>query len=264
MKRFLLLLLLSVPLFAVAQVDPCLPAKPSDEDHLVFQYTDFLSDHEVKRLDDKLTLFAQQTSNRIAVVVVDTLCGLEPSDFAFQLGESWGIGQKGKDNGILVLVKPTGTPGQRKIFIATGYGLEGPIPDLMNKRIIEERIIPRFKQHEFFAGLDEGTDALMTLARSEFNEQSLGSKRRGPGIWPLVVMAVFFILILLAQRNKVKRYSHTNNVDFWSAWWLLNQASRSHRGSWGGFSGGGGSSGGGGFGGFGGGSFGGGGAGGSW
>ncbi len=269
MKRALLFLLAAWPLVAFTAADPCLPPKPSNEDHLVFQFTDFLSDFDADRLDAKLVRFAQESSNRIAVVVVDDLCGQNASDFAFELGESWGIGGK-HDNGVLVLVKPTGTPGERKVFIATGYGLEGAIPDALCKRIVEEEIIPRFKQQAFYEGLDNGTDVLMKLAKGEINEESYGSGS-SPLTGLLIFGAVLLIIIIavVSQRNKVKRYATTNGIDFWSAWWLLNQASRSHRGSWGGFTGGGGGGwsgggGGGGFGGFGGGSFGGGGAGGSW
>ena len=123
MKRaFLcLLIVLQVPVWAVD--DPCLPPKPGNEDHLVFQLTPFLDAHEADRLDAKLVRFARETSNRIAVLVVDSLCGYPASDFAFLVGEKWGIGGKAKNNGVLVLVKPTGTPGQRKVFIATCYVL---------------------------------------------------------------------------------------------------------------------------------------------
>lgn len=267
MKRTLLFLFALCPLLAFTANDPCIPPKPASEDHLVFQFTDFLSDFDADRLDAKLTRFAQESSNRIAVVVVDDLCGENASDFAFALGESWGIGGK-HDNGILVLVKPTGTPGERKVFIATGYGLEGAIPDALCKRIVEDEIIPSFKQMAFYDGLNNGTDVLMKLAKGEISEESYGSGSSSTSPF-LIIGGVLLIMILafVAQRNKVKRYAHTNGIDFWSAWWLLNQASRSHRGTWGGFSGGGGGfggGGGGGFGGFGGGSFGGGGAGGSW
>ncbi len=249
------------PVFA--GTDNCLPAKPADQTHLVFQFTRFLSDFEAARLDSKLTHFAQETSNRIAIVVVDDLCGYDVADFAFQLGERWGIGGK-KDNGVLVLVKPTGSPGERKVFIATGYGLEGAIPDALCGRIVNDEIIPRFKERAFFDGLDSATDVLMKLAKGEITEESYGS---GSSPWPALVVfafiAIIIVIAIVAQRGRVERYARTNGIDFWSAWWLLNQASRSHRGSWGGFTGGGGGSGGG-FGGFGGGSFGGGGAGGSW
>ncbi|MEO7082379.1 MAG: TPM domain-containing protein, partial [Flavobacteriales bacterium] len=83
-----LLLLVSIAFSALvfaAEVDPCFPPKPKNEDQLVFQFTKFLSPQEVEFLNNKLVHFAQETSNRIAVVAVDTLCGYPPSDFAFEL-----------------------------------------------------------------------------------------------------------------------------------------------------------------------------------
>ncbi|MBV6404442.1 MAG: TPM domain-containing protein [Flavobacteriales bacterium] len=249
-----------------AQDDPCLPKAPPrvEQDRLVFQLAPLLNATEEERLDRKLTRFAQETSNRILVLVVDTLCGLPPSDFAFAIGESWGVGAKGFDNGVVVLVKPTGPPGQRKVFIATGYGLEGAIPDLTCKRIVDGEIIPRFKEGDYYAGLDKATDVLMGLAKGEFDHTSY-DKPKVP--WPLFVMLGLVVLVVvLSLRNSARRYARTNDVDFWTALWLLNQTGRSHSGRWGGFTGGGGwrGGGGGGFGGFGGGGFGGGGAGGSW
>lgn len=254
------------PALAWAVKDPCLPKKPANEDHLLFQYTDFLDELETERLDAKLVNFARETSNRIAIVVVDTLCGLPPSDFAFELGEAWGLGRKGIDNGVLVLVKPHGRPGDRHVFIATGYGLEGAIPDATAKRIVEDEILPRFRDGAFYDGLDRGTDMLMALAKGEIDAKSHGEK---PFPWPVVIVFILFgLFFLFIKRGQVRRYARRNDTDFWTAFWLLNQARSSHRGSWGGFSGGGGGGwsggGGGGFGGFGGGSFGGGGAGGSW
>ena len=248
-----------------AQDDPCLPTAPAraEQDRLVFQLAPLLSEGEEERLDRKLTRFAQETSNRILVLVVDTLCGYPESDYAFAIGESWGIGAKGFDNGVVVLIKPTGPPGQRKVFIATGYGLEGAIPDLTCKRIVDNELIPRFKQGEYYAGLDKATDVLMGLAKGEFDHASY-DKRKVP--WPVfVVLALVLLVIIMGLRSGVKRHARTNDVDFWQALWVMNQGSKQHSGRWGGFTGGGGwRGGGGGFGGFGGGSFGGGGAGGSW
>lgn len=262
-RNLLLTGVLALTLPLSAAVDPCLPPKPADETHLVHQFTPLLSATEAERLDAKLTRFAQETSNRIAVVVVDTLCGYPESDFAFQLGEQWGLGAKGVDNGVLILIKPTGNAGSRKVFIAVGYGLEGAIPDLIAKRIVDEQLLPAFREGAFYDGLDSATSVLMGLAKGEIDVKSYGKP-----VTPWVVVGFFVLFIigmLLLQRGRVKRYARRNNVDFWTAWTLLNAASDRHSGSWGGFTGGGSSGGGGGgFGGFGGGSFGGGGAGGSW
>lgn len=237
--------------------------KEDVQDLLVWQYVDWLSSEEWERLDRKLVHFARETSNRILVLVVDTLCGYPESDLAFEVGQNWGIGKEGFDNGIVFLVKPYGAPGERAVFIATGYGLEGAIPDLMAKKVVENEVLPRFRDGEFFEGMDKATDVLMALAKGEFDEKSYG-KKAVP--WAVLLFFLFIaVIMVLAWRSQVKNYARTNNVDFWTAMWLLNQMQQkrgSHRtfGSGGGFSGGSG----GGFGGFGGGGFGGGGAGGRW
>lgn len=270
MKRTLLLFAATtLPFLGMATVDPCLPTRPADENHLVFQLTPLLDAREAELLDGKLVRFAQETSNRIAVLVVDTLCGYPASDFAFEVGQAWGIGGKKTENGVLILIKPTGPPGQRDVFIATGYGLEGAIPDLTCKRIVENEIIPRFREGQFYEGLDQATDVLMGLAKGEFNAESYGSgnaKDMVGGLFVVLIVIIVFIAAFFIQRGRVRDYARRNNIDLWSAWWLMNQASRSHNGRWGGFTGGGGGwgGGGGGFGGFGGGGFGGGGAGGKW
>ncbi len=270
MRAILATLMLVLAVGAQAARFDCTLAKPSqaEQNKLVWQFADLLEPHEAEQLDAKLTRFARETSNRILVIVVDTLCGLPESDLAFDIGEQWGIGKAGFDNGIVFLIKPNGTPGERKVFIATGYGLEGAIPDLRARQVIHGYVIPNFKAGAYFTGIDKATDALMAMAKGEFNEASTDS----PAFpWPvLVFFLIFIVAIVLSWRGGVKRYAHTNNVDFWTAMWLLNEMDRKHRSRWsgGGWSGGGGSwgggGGGGGFGGFGGGSFGGGGAGGSW
>lgn len=271
MKRITLLLslLLGAVLPGRAVEDPCLPAKPSDESRLVFQNYKWLSDHEEQQLNAKLVRFAQETSNRILVLVVDSLCGHPAADYAALIGQNWGVGGKDFNNGVVLLVKPTGSPGERKVFIATGYGLEGAIPDAICRRIVDNDIIPHFRNGERFAGLDAGTDVLMKLARGEISQESYGKAPFPAGAVVFIVgLLLFMAIAIFATISKARRYARTNNIDMWSAWWLLNQAQRSHPGRWGGFSGGGGGwsggGGGGGFGGFGGGGFGGGGAGGSW
>jgi len=250
---------------SAAEVDPCFPPKPANEDQLVFQYTNFLDKQQEADLNNKLVNFARETSNRIAIVAVDTLCGYPASDFAFELGQAWGFGKKGIDNGVLILVKPNGRAGDRHVFIAVGYGLEGAIPDLIAKRIVDEEVLPRFRNGDFYGGMDKATDVLMALAKGEINAKSYGEK---PVPWvPLLMILALFLFIFWSMVRRTRKYARVNSLDFWAAWALMNAAGSSHSGRWGGFSGGGGGGfggGGGGFGGFGGGGFGGGGAGGSW
>ena len=244
----------------IAQEGDCFPKRPNG---LVVDNTGTLSPTEINSLNSKLISFSNSTSNQIVVVVVGDLCGYDPSSFAFEVGETWGVGQKEFDNGIVVLVKPTGGKGQRHTFIATGYGLEGAIPDATAKLIIENEMIPNFKKGNIYGGIDAATNTLMSLAKGEFDSNAY-AKRHKKSVWPLIFGPLIFVLIffLLMYRN-VNAYAKTNNLGFWAALMMMNAANRSHRGYYGGSRSGGGSSGGG-FGGFGGGGFGGGGAGGSW
>lgn len=261
----LILALVAAPWLHATHFD-CSLKKPSrsQQDRLVWSFVDgFLTPAELDRLDAKLSAFAAETSNQLLLVVLDTLCGIPEADLATELGHAWGLGQKGKDNGVVILIKPNGPPGDRVVYIAVGYGLEPVIPDLMAKRIVREQIIPAFQEGRYFAGLDRATDTLMALAKGEYDEKVHGTGKGMP--WAALV---FFLVVLALMGTiwfgNVKQYSKVNSTDFWTAMWLMSQAQQRHghsgRGGFGGFGGGGG----GGFGGFGGGGFGGGGAGGRW
>ena len=121
---------------------------------LVNDFANILSDTEVRQLENELVQFNNTTSTQIVVVTVPDLEGYDPADFAFNLGEKWGVGQKGKDNGIVVLVKPKVGNSRGQVFIATGYGLEGVLPDaVVNSTVIDYEMIPRFKENDYFGGI---------------------------------------------------------------------------------------------------------------
>lgn len=260
MKRsfLILLLILSIPLAGIAQEFPPKPDPP----RLVNDYTKTLSEQERGALENKLVNYYDSTSTQIAIVMISSLGGYPIDDYAIRLGELWGIGTKGKDNGVLIFVARD----DRKIFIPTGYGMEGVLTDGLVKRIIENDIKPSFRENRYYEGFDKATDSIIRLAAGEhvYDEKPQSPV---PFIAGFIIFLLFMVLIIVVSVKKAKSYAHINNIPFWTAWQILNQARRTHRGSWGGFTGGnggwGGSSGGG-FGGFGGGSFGGGGAGGSW
>lgn len=92
-----------------------------------------MNSSEAAQLEEKLEVFSNETSNQICVVIVDDLNGMDAADYAFKIGNTWGVGKADKDNGIVILIKPTSTDGGRSLFIATGKGLEGAIPDLATK-----------------------------------------------------------------------------------------------------------------------------------
>jgi uncharacterized protein len=255
-----LLFFILFPLIASAQQFPEISNPPK----LVNDFTNTLSSQEQNALEQKLVAYNDSTSTQVAIIMITSLGGYPVDDYAIQLAEKWGIGQKGKNNGVLIFVSKE----DRKIFIPTGYGMEGVMPDGLVKRIIENDMKPYFKEGRFYEGFDKATDNIFRLAAGEYTaEPGTGTKEGLPGIL-ILLGAIFLIVLVFAMRVRtVRTYANVNGINFLAAWMLLNQARRTHTGSWGGFSGGGGSwggSSGGGFGGFGGGSFGGGGAGGSW
>ncbi len=259
LNRFFLSLLLLCALTVFGQNGiPDAPNPPRLVNNFSKEFPDFLSVDEQRLLENKLTAFAESTSNQIVIVIVDDLAGYEPAEFAYELGDKWGIGHEKEDNGIVILIKPTGGPGERKFFIATGKGLEGAIPDYTCRQIEEDELIPYLKSGEFYKGLDNTTDVLMKFAKGEYNSAKYakknGRKSKSTAIIVLLIIALF-VFLLSKKGGRGGRGGMTMGP---AGFFFMG----SGFGSGGGF--GGGSSGGGGFGGFGGGGFGGGGSGGSW
>ncbi|MBK7133482.1 MAG: TPM domain-containing protein [Bacteroidales bacterium] len=269
-NRLTKLLALTVIFFTVnsgyifAQDIPDRPNPP----RLVNDFAGLLTANEINSLERKLVSFNDSTTTQIAIVIVKTLSGYDKSDYAQRLGEKWGIGQKGSNNGVLILVKPKTSDSNGEVFIAPGYGLEGVIPDITCGEIVDYEILPAFRIEDYFGGLNNATSTIMSLARGEFSAEQYGmSGRKSSGKGMPVGFIIFIIIIIIAVISGKKGGSNNKNISsgglpLWLLLSMMNSGRGSHSGSWGGFSGGGSS--GGGFGGFGGGSFGGGGAGGSW
>lgn len=263
MRLVAFIFLLAVPFFGNSQ------DFPERSNRLVNDFTNTLSESDQRSLEQKLVAYDQESSVQIAIVIINSLGGSEISDYAFRLGEKWGIGQAGSDNGALILVSMK----DRKMWIATGYGLEATVTDALCASIVENEMKPRFRKGDFVGGLTAASDAIIQASKGEYEGKGRGSEESpGPVIGIVIGAIVFFWLIFwLIAAAEAKRYSRINGISFWAAWALLNASRKSHGGSWssfsggsGGFGGGGFGGGGGSFGGFGGGSFGGGGAGGSW
>ncbi len=237
---------------------------------LVTDFADVLDEREELQLEQKLVSYFSSTSTQIAVVTVNDLAGNDISDYAFRLGEKWGIGSKDFDNGILILVKPKQSTGRGRVFIAVGYGLEGAVPDATANKIVDNEMIPYFKSGDMYAGIDKATSVLIDITRGEYSAQQYAEQVSG-GFNPFILfLVIFFIFPLIFGRRRRGYYSTggRSSLPLWLALGFLGGSSRGHSGSFSDFSSGSGSFGGGGsfgsFGGFGGGGFGGGGAGGSW
>jgi uncharacterized protein len=262
MKKILSILILLIGFSASHAEIPERPVPPK----LVNDFAGILNQSESNNLETKLVQFARETSTQIVVVTIPDLEGYDAGDYAFRLGEKWGVGQQGENNGLVILVKPKKGNEQGRIFIATGYGLEGVLPDaVVNSTIIDNEMIPYFKQDNYYQGLENGINVIMDITKGEYTAEYYQENytKKGSGI-PVFIFLIFFFIVLPILRGRKRRfYSPGKNLPFWLALGMLS-GSRSHSGSFGNFSSGSGSFGSGGFGGFGGGSFGGGGAGGSW
>ncbi|MCD6347722.1 MAG: TPM domain-containing protein [Bacteroidales bacterium] len=239
---------------------------PMNPPRLVNDFASFLSSDEIQSLEGKLRQFNNQTSTQIYTVVVKDLAGYAPSDYATRLAEKWGIGQKGKDNGILILVKPKTSNSKGEVYMSVGYGLEGVVPDAVANRIVDNEIIPAFKQGAYFQGLSKATDILISITRGEYSAEEYYSQAHAPKARKSPISIVILLIIvfsLFGGRSRMGRHSSVGrNLPFWLLLGMMGSGGNSHGGMFGDFSSG--SGGFGGFGGGGGGSFGGGGAGGSW
>jgi uncharacterized protein len=247
-------------LFALFAFSQELPPKSNT---LVTDFTNTLSASEKEQLEHKLDAFNDSTSTQIAVVIMKSVGDYDINDYGQKLGRAWGIGQKGKNNGILVLV----AMGDRKVSIQTGYGAEGALPDVITHEIIQNDIRPNFKAGNYYAGLDVGTNDIIKYVKGEYKaEKKPQGKSGGGGSVAILIIIVIVILIVIFRNRGGGGHIIDSRGGASPFWWFLGGAMLGREsGGWGGFSGGGGGdSGGGGFGGFGGGDFGGGGSSGSW
>ena len=271
----LLLALLALAAPATAQTFPQNNGSP------VVDQAGILTPEQQADLKSKSQALYTQTGRAFAVATVKSLEGYPVEDYAYRLGRAWGLGEKEKDNGVLLLVAPN----DRKVSIATGYGAGAYMTDAMSGIIIREDILPHFKQSppDYGGGIEAGADAIikqMSLSPDDAEKNIAAAQQAqkqrqhssGGGL-PIFfwLMIIGFVVLSHFRRGMGRRYrGRHGGISPWVVLWGLNELSRGSRGggwgggSWGGGGGSWGGGGGGSFGGFGGGSFGGGGASGSW
>jgi uncharacterized protein len=268
MKKILSILFLFFSITVFGQVENAVPSRPSPP-KLVNDLTGkFLLPEQITALENKLDRYDDSTSNQIAVVIVDNLGGYNPDDYGNALIRKWGVGTAKYNNGVVILVSTGGTTGNRKAAISVGYGLEGAIPDLTARTIVDHEMITNFKAGNYYRGVDDAVDAIILAAAGRYKAPEGYGSRKGKGFPISTVIFIIILIVVFIGRNSGGKggggYMSRRGFSPW-LWGGLGGF-----GSGGGWSGGGGSGGwsggggGGGFGGFGGGSSGGGGASGSW
>jgi uncharacterized protein len=230
---------------------PALTGPVVDDAHL-------LPEDVFEQLSQKLSAYSQANGTQLVVVTLPTLNGYSIEDYGYQLGRHWGIGQKGKNNGALLIVDA----GEKQIRIEVGYGLEGTLTDAQSVLIIHDIIAPRFRAGDYAGGITAGSDAILSVLGGKplAVERQRGQERSGTGFLMFLVLIFVFLPLLRAMLSRGGGSGRMGGG--WLGWLLLGMLSGGGGGRGGGF-GGGGFGGGGGFSG-GGGSFGGGGASGGW
>ncbi len=265
MKKFLLLFFLFAGLQATysQKIEPK-PVPPV----AVNDFGNMLEPFQRQALEEKIRNYNDSTSSAIVIVTVPDLQGYDIAEVALKYLRDWGIGTKEKNNGVLILVSKT----DRKARIETGFGMEGVLPDILAKQIIDDRMIPFFKQNDFYRGFDNTVDAIIQAAAGEYKADPAKQKSGAPSMGSIILLVVIFIIILKMFSGRGgggggSYMSRKGSKDFLGGlpWFLLgSMLGGGGRGGGGGFGGGGFGGGGGGFGGFGGGGGGGGGASGGW
>ncbi|PKN11950.1 MAG: hypothetical protein CVU69_10090 [Deltaproteobacteria bacterium HGW-Deltaproteobacteria-4] len=223
MRRFLVLLfcLVTLPLTAGAFDVPPVQGYVND-------FAGLLSPAAKSQIENFLRNFEASDSTQVVVVTVPNLQG-EPIDMvALQIAETWKIGQKGKDNGALLLIGKE----DRKMRIEVGRGLEGQLTDLLAGRIVDNEIAPRFKQGDFEGGIAAGVNAIVQSVRGEYKGTGKTGRKKNSGPW-WVFPLLFFVLPLLGRLNGSGRGRHSGG------YWVGGGGFGSGGGG-GGFSGGGG------------------------
>ena len=185
-KILFLLLLLSSAAFAQEGI----PAKPNG---YILDEAGLLNPEEENALEQKMRGYADSTSTQFAIVLVNSTNGRDPYDYAIEIGKSWGVGQKGKNNGVVILVAMQ----DRKLRIVTGRGIEDVLPDAICKRIINRTLKPTFKAGAYYQGLDEATTEMMRRASGEFKNEDSGQESQG--IPPVVMIFLILIVITIIQ-----------------------------------------------------------------
>lgn len=202
----------------------------------VTDLTGTLAPGEIASLESTLTEFERATSTQLVVVLIESTEGITVEQVAVAIAEGNKIGQKGKDNGVLLLIATA----DRQVRIEVGYGLEGALTDALSGLIIRKEIIPRFREGRFFDGIRAGVDAIILATKNEYQAEPDGEGFMSN--LPFIIFFTMFLVMFFAQFRARRRGGMMGG-----AGWVFHTGSRGGS-SWsgGGFGGGGGSFGGGG------------------
>ena len=170
-KIVLIALALTVAIAGMAQV----PEKPDSMMPVIDMAGIIKNDSLVNALNTRLDSLSRRTTNQIVVVTVNDLGNLEANQFATQLGKKWGIGDKKHNNGMLILVKPRNDKGAGEVYIAPGGGLQGALPDVKCRWIIDSIMVPHLKQGDYASGIEAAIDHIEPIVLEEYEQEQVAA-----------------------------------------------------------------------------------------
>ena len=165
----------------------------------VVDNANLLTKETIVKLNSLLSNLEQNSSNQLVVVTLPSLQGYDIADFGYQLGRHWGIGQKGKDNGVLLIIAPK----ERKVRIEVGYGLEGTLTDALSSVIIQDKILPYFKKSDFNQGILSGVKAIIGVINGTYKPTIKKRKKINP-LAPQLFFGLFFLTMILEKFTPTK------------------------------------------------------------
>lgn len=181
--------------------------EPMSPPRLVNDFAGVYTPQERAELEKMLLNYNDTTSTQIYVVTVDDLQGYDVSDYSFRLGEKWGIGQKGKNNGALILIKPKRGNSRGSVYIAVGYGLEPYLNDARIGRILDNYMIPYLREDNYYMGTVETANIMMEYLSGQFQADP-----RSEGLSASdIIIGTILIILFIYFMNKINRNNNNGN-----------------------------------------------------
>lgn len=182
-----IMILLLIPAHLLALEAPPLTGRVND-------FAKVLSPENIQTLEQKLAAFERETSNQIAVLTIPSLEGDNIDQFSIRVADAWKIGQKGRDNGVLLVI----AKGERKVRIEVGLGLQGVLPDITSGRIIRDIMRPYLKVGNYDQGVTAGVDSIISATKGEFKgtdqaTKKTSAKKSSPSFFSLLFVAVIAV-----------------------------------------------------------------------
>lgn len=205
MKRLVVFLLL-LSSFALSIAKDAIPDAPNPP-RLVNDFVGVFSSQQKETMENRLVAFNDSTSNVICVVIVDDLGEYTAAEFAYEIGDRWGVQNQSDNNGLVILIKTRNNTGG-DIFIATGYALEGALPDAYVKRIINNNMIPLLKEERYYDAVTAALDEMMPVIAGEISaprdQQSGDQSDDAASVISFVIFLFIGVLIFLACSKSAK------------------------------------------------------------